>query len=743
MVTVETSRYKSVRMELIAELRMYLQKLLQNRIDQFELLNLAQRLSVKLDKVGSFSKQKALVQMSLLEQILKEDIGNPVYQNLLDRTRQSLGKVKSSNYFCCLVGCLFTTSKHRSYLHHLKSTHANSPNLQCNFRHSCKRKFTKFQTLLGHVRECHTLSTSSEVIQQAGTIPLNLMESCQCNMIRCRDKKFSDIQSLMTHINNYHKKETRECIFDQCLVKFSAGQTSAATKHFREKHTKLNQLKLKSKYKIIHDQQNQTHNVIDSGNVINECSTFDADDLPSDCPYSDEFLDSLSTNASAPEGDGSQESDGVGDQYLLKHLADFLNRMTSVNFIPNSTVQEIFEEYLEQFKRSKALTEMKLRKALREIASLNDETIEKVVEVTFGDDFFLKAQQELGSIFKREKFIHENFNFVAPVEIVLNPDYKRSGEHKDVIHYVPVLESLRNLLEDKSFCSVIEHLREEKVVADIGILRDLMDGKAFQSNTYFVQNPDAYCGHFYSDSIELSNPLGAAKGKHKVNQVFYTIAQIPKEQRSRIDRMQLCMVYKDKLVKKYGYKKIFHKLIEDLKILETGFRFNDSFDSVVKFGILAYSGDNLESHCLGGFSSCFSSKDICRFCHINYDQLSSCIHDYISDEPHEPWTIDEYDRICNEIEKCGQNDDQICDNVVTDDNLFFESETADNESNEYDYDDSSSSDTDLSMEDENEPPSFHGLRQRCPFNELEAFHAVVSFPPDVMHDLMEGVIAQV
>ena len=49
---------------------------------------------------------------------------------------------------------------------------------------------------------------------------------------------------------------------------------------------------------------------------------------------------------------------------------------------------------------------MKLRKALREIASLNDETIEKVVEVTFGDDFFLKAQQELGSIFKREKFIH-------------------------------------------------------------------------------------------------------------------------------------------------------------------------------------------------------------------------------------------------------------------------------------------------------------------------------------------------
>jgi hypothetical protein len=35
-----------------------------------------------------------------------------------------------------------------------------------------------------------------------------------------------------------------------------------------------------------------------------------------------------------------------------------------------------------------------------------------------------------------------------------------------------------------------------------------------------------------------------------------------------------------------------------------------------------------------------------------------------------------------------------------------------------------------------------GLRQKCPLNKLEAFHSVLAFPPDAMHDLFEGCIAQ-
>ena len=73
----------------------------------------------------------------------------------------------------------------------------------------------------------------------------------------------------------------------------------------------------------------------------------------------------------------------------------------------------------------------------------------------------------------------------------------------------------------------------------------------------------------------MSNPLGAAKGKHKVNQVFYTLADIPKSQRSQVDRLQLVMVFREKLLKKYSLQTIYRRLVADLKEL------NDMIEKVI------------------------------------------------------------------------------------------------------------------------------------------------------------------
>ena len=99
--------------------------------------------------------------------------------------------------------------------------------------------------------------------------------------------------------------------------------------------------------------------------------------------------------------------------------------------------------------------------------------------------------------------------------------------------------------------------------------------------------------------MELSNPLGWAKGRHKIIQVFYSIAQIPRSQRSQIDRMQLVLVCKEKLIKKYGCGVIFSKLVHDLKVLEGGIMVNFPVRRQVQLGLLAYSSDNLEAHTLG------------------------------------------------------------------------------------------------------------------------------------------------
>ena len=54
----------------------------------------------------------------------------------------------------------------------------------------------------------------------------------------------------------------------------------------------------------------------------------------------------------------------------------------------------------------------------------------------------------------------------------------------------------------------------------------------------------------------------------------------------------------------------------------------------IKVGFPLHLGDNLESHSVGGFRTCFSSGSICRYCHIQHDELITRIHDYTNLGPH-------------------------------------------------------------------------------------------------------------
>jgi hypothetical protein len=44
-----------------------------------------------------------------------------------------------------------------------------------------------------------------------------------------------------------------------------------------------------------------------------------------------------------------------------------------------------------------------------------------------------------------------------------------------------------------------------------------------------------------------------------------------------------------------------------------------------------------------------------------------------------------------------------------------------------------------SIENDEDVENF-SLRERCILNQLESFHATTSMPPDLMHDVLEGVI---
>ena len=95
-------------------------------------------------------------------------------------------------------------------------------------------------------------------------------------------------------------------------------------------------------------------------------------------------------------------------------------------------------------------------------------------------------------------------------------------------------------------------------------------------------------------TLSCQNPLGAARGRYKVVQVFFTLCEVEKAQRSQIDRLTLCMVFREKLLKKYSLNTIYKSLVDDLKVLETGIQIYFPIPRTVKCGVLCYAADNLE-----------------------------------------------------------------------------------------------------------------------------------------------------
>ena len=182
-----------------------------------------------------------------------------------------------------------------------------------------------------------------------------------------------------------------------------------------------------------------------------------------------------------------------------------------------------------------------------------------------------------------------------------------------MVHYVSLVEALKVLIEDKSFNKAFRMAEDDCDARHGDLLEDVRDGNAYKSNVFFRDNPEALAIMMYSDGVELTNPLSSGKGKHKIVQLFWTLCEIPRFQRSAIDRLQLGLVFKEKLLRKYSQADIFKSLLEDLSTLETvGVAVKEPFPRHVKAGLLLYSADNLEAHTIGGFSACFSSKDVCR-----------------------------------------------------------------------------------------------------------------------------------
>jgi hypothetical protein len=285
---------------------------------------------------------------------------------------------------------------------------------------------------------------------------------------------------------------------------------------------------------------------------------------------------------------------------------------------------------------------------------------------------FVTMQEEYSSYYKINKVAQNSTHYIAPQEVKLPPDSKGKVS---TFQYVPVADIVNAVISDPDF--------KPSTPSPEGVLYDIKDGSAWKSNKYFKENPDALTGQLYSDALELVNPLGAAKGVHKIVNVYLSLVDTPKSLRAKTENIFLVLSVKEKDLKQ-NYSAVYKPLIDDLKKLESGVVFGDK---IVKLGVICYSADNLEAHCVGGFSQSFSSGDICRVCHQQYNDLPS-----ITGIPKAKfWSREEYDDAVKDLLPGTRGE--------------------------------------------------FGVSSSCLFNELQSFHCVGQMPLDPLHDFMEKIAA--
>lgn len=251
----------------------------------------------------------------------------------------------------------------------------------------------------------------------------------------------------------------------------------------------------------------------------------------------------------------------------------------------------------------------------------------------------------------------------------------------ETFQYVPILETIRAV-------SQVRNLFEGEEKGNSVLLEDVKDGAYFRQHTVFM-NADKkklLALQLYFDEFEVCNPLGSKRGKHKVLAGYLTIFNGSPKCRSKLSDKCLVLLAKASLVKKFGLQEIMKPLLADLHELEVnGVALGEE---IVKGSLLYLSGDNLSSHEFGAFRTCFSSGPICRFCLATRDDIQK------------KWNEKEF------VLRTKDAHVRHVQLVATDSTLS----------------------------------SIYGVVGKSCLSEVDSFDVTQGLPPDIMHDIFEGVI---
>ena len=479
-----------------------------------DLLNELERKKVEFTDTDSYLILTLKMRAKLLEE---SNADQSLIQPLQDEIKSYQSNVREKKvYTCCLTGCPYKTNNHEKYVSHLRACHPNSrQKMVCKVK-GCQRDFHGLNLLEIHVKTAHRSRPSLVKLSQSQLV--EQLNRLKCLSFSCSHQIVPNIKELKKHLKtHFDRRETIGCIFSGC--NFETDNAGTLRSHFSRIH-KIQDLQ-HLKPEIVLDDASSNLELDGSMDDISGI------DISIDDRSRTEEVEDFHENDFEPDTefqDVIEENDEDQLDVFMKAIAITFNDWMNMKNIPYSTCNLIIKEIFHCYSEGLTSTEKKIRKLLQ-AEGWEEYRIVEIIQKIENDDPFSKARIELESERKRINYIKETFDYCQPETVLLD---KESG---DSYQYIPITKSLKILVEDETF---IKQKLADVYFQENDVYKDVRDGEYFKANNFFRKNPEAVPILMFQDELEVANPLGSGKTKHKINCTYYTTYQVQTSLRCKI-----------------------------------------------------------------------------------------------------------------------------------------------------------------------------------------------------------------
>ncbi|XP_024118247.1 uncharacterized protein LOC112139642, partial [Oryzias melastigma] len=302
------------------------------------------------------------------------------------------------------------------------------------------------------------------------------------------------------------------------------------------------------------------------------------------------------------------------------NLASLLLKLENYYHVPSVAINELLSDLHYLISACEPISKKLITDTLgKHKICVDSHLIDELSNITLSNPLLKAIGKEgpLATSYKRKKYYKKIFKVIEPVEYILDSQTQRTFQ------YVPILKSLQQLLHQKHTLQTIVDSHKENQLKNDKQYRSFRDGLHFLNNTFLVGEELKISLCLYIDDFELCNPLGTSRKKHKLCSVYWVIGNLPPGSHSALSSIYLALLCKSEDLKTFGYQKIFEPLLQDLVVLENQGIYIEHLGAFVKGTIQYVVADNLGAHGLAGYVEGFSGEYFCRFCTASRSEIES------------------------------------------------------------------------------------------------------------------------